>query len=239
MFFLLNPSVSFMKILVVEDEKKIADFIKSNLEAEQFQVLQASSVEEVEENKYYKIVDLIVLDLMLEGKKSGLDLLRFLKKSQISVPVIVLTALNQISTKIELLNAGADDYLTKPFDSQEMLARIKSVYRRYLDAHIDDEVKIGECIFQRRENLIIRDGEKFFLTPKEGELLLFLLQNAGKVVRIEDILQKVWNAKIGFHSNIVQATVKRLRNKLEDEGTGKLIKNVHGVGYTLDIAEAL
>lgn len=224
-----------MRILVVEDEEKIANFIKEVLESEMNKVTVSRSLDEVLTHQYYKMVDLIILDLMLEGKGSGLDLVQYLKKEKINVPVIVLTALQQISTKIDLLNAGADDYLTKPFDAGELLARIKSVYRRYLDAPIEDKVNIADLIFQRRENVAIRSGKRIALTPKEGELLLFLSQNAGKVVRNEDILKKVWDTRIGFHSNIVQATIRRLRKKI-DEGHGKkLIRNVHGIGYTLEV----
>jgi DNA-binding response OmpR family regulator len=224
-----------MKILVVEDEEKISGFIKEVLETESNKVIVCKSLDEVMAHHYYKMVDLIILDLMLEGRGNGLELVKYLKKEKIQLPVIVLTALQQISTKIDLLNAGADDYLTKPFDAGELLARIKSVYRRYLDAHIDDKVDIADLVFQRRENVAVRGGKKILLTPKEGELLMFLTQNVGKVVRNEDILKKVWDTRMGFHSNIVQATIRRLRKKIDEGHEKKLIRNVHGIGYTLEV----
>lgn len=151
------------------------------------------------------------------------------------MPIIVLTALNQIGTKVDLFNAGVDDYITKPFDALELMARVKSVYRRYLDGRIENEIEVGDFVFQRKENLVLRNGEKIPLTVKEGELLLYLVENAGKVVRSEDILKRIWNTRVGFHSNILQATIRRLRKKLDADSLQKYIKNVHGIGYTFDV----
>ncbi|MCC6643677.1 response regulator transcription factor [Candidatus Peregrinibacteria bacterium] len=223
-----------MRILVVEDEKKIADFIKEILEAEGNEVTLSTSTEEVLEHNYVSSHDLMILDLMLSGKQGGLDLVKMLKKDRTGIPIIVLTALNQINTKVELFNAGVDDYLTKPFEALELLARIKSVYRRYLEGRIENEMVIDDMIFQRKEHLVIRAGKKIFLTVKECELLCFLIENAGKIVRSEDILKRVWNTRVGFHSNILQATVRRLRKKLDDGFEKKYIKNVHGVGYCFE-----
>lgn len=223
-----------MRILVVEDEQQIADFIKEVLEAERNEVTIVSSVEEVLEHNYVTSHDLMILDLMLAGKHSGLDLVKMLKKERVSIPIIVLTALNQISTKVDLFNAGVDDYLTKPFEALELLARIKSVYRRYLEGNMENEIKIDDLLFQRKENVVIRDGKKIYLTMKEAELLRFLIENAGKIVRSEDILKKVWNTRVGFHSNILQATVRRLRKKLDSDFEKKYIKNIHGVGYCFE-----
>lgn len=223
-----------MRVLVVEDELKIAEFIRSVLETDGNQVTLATSVEEVLDHNYEHSHDLLILDLMLAGKQGGLDLVKKLKKERVKVPIIVLTALNQIGTKVDLFNAGVDDYITKPFDALELMARVKSVYRRYLDGRIENEIEVGDFVFQRKENLVLRNGEKIPLTVKEGELLLFLVENAGKVVRSEDILKRIWNTRVGFHSNILQATIRRLRKKLDAKSLQKYIKNVHGVGYTFE-----
>lgn len=224
-----------MRILLIEDEDKIADFIKEVLSAEKYKVLVSKSGEEVLDKGYYMMADLIVLDLMLEGKIGGLELVKQLKKLKVKVPIIVLTALNQISTKIDLFNAGVDDYLTKPFEALELLARVKSIYRRYLDGKKDvEKIQINDVAFEWKENRLVKDNEHIFLTPKESEVLLFLIENNGKVIRNEDLLKKVWEAKVGFHSNILQSTIRRLRNKLKMAGIDDLIKNVHGVGYLLE-----
>lgn len=224
-----------MRILLIEDEGKIADFIEEVLTAEKYKVLVSKSGEEVMGKGYYMMADLIVLDLMLEGKIGGLELVKQLKKLKVKVPIIVLTALNQISTKIDLFNAGVDDYLTKPFEALELLARVKSVYRRYLDGKKDvEKIQINDVAFEWKENRLVKDNEHIFLTPKESEVLLFLIENTGKVVRNEDLLKKVWETKVGFHSNILQSTIRRLRSKLKLAGIRELIKNVHGVGYLLE-----
>ena len=223
-----------MRVLVVEDELKIAEFIRSVLESDGNQVTLCMSAEEVLDHSYEHSHDLLILDLMLAGKQGGLDLVKKLKKERVKVPIIVLTALNQISTKVDLFNAGVDDYITKPFDALELMARVKSVYRRYLDGRIENEIEVGDFVFQRKENLVLRNGEKIPLTVKEGELLLYLVENAGKVVRSEDILKRIWNTRVGFHSNILQATIRRLRKKLDANSLQKYIKNVHGIGYTFE-----
>jgi DNA-binding response OmpR family regulator len=224
-----------MRILLIEDEDKIADFVKGVLEDERYKTIVSKSAEEVLEKGYYKLADLIILDLMLDGKIGGLELVKQLKKLKVKIPIIVLTALNQIGTKIDLFNAGVDDYLTKPFEALELLARVKSVYRRYLDINKESEkIKIDEMVFDWKENRLIHNDEHIFLTPKESEVLLFLIENKGKVLRNEDLLKKVWETKVGFHSNILQSTIRRLRTKLKLAGQDELIRNVHGVGYVLE-----
>lgn len=222
----------FMRILLIEDEQKIADFIKEVLENDGEQVTYCRSVEEVQKNHYANTHDLIILDLMLPGM-GGLDYVRLLRKGRNTIPVIVLSALNQISSKVDLFNAGADDYLTKPFEALELLTRIKSVYRRQVKIDKVEDVKVGELIFHRRQNQVVRGDKVSKLTAKEGDLLMLLIYNCGKVVRNEDILSTVWNTKRGFHSNILQSTVRRLRKKIDEGFEKAYIKNIHGVGYMI------
>lgn len=226
-----------MKVLVVEDEHQIADFISMVLTNEGIGVTVASSVDQVLANDYLKFVDLVVLDLMLQGNKSGKDLIKEIKKSKLSVPVIVLSALSQISTKIELLNLGADDYMTKPFSSEELLARVRSVYRRYLDMNEQQDVKVADLLYRRQDNMVFRGGKAITLTVKEAEVLLFLIQRVGRVVSNQDLLTKVWAKKAAFSSNILASIIKRLRLKIDDGYEHKLIKNAHGVGYWIDPGE--
>ncbi len=125
------------------------------------------------------------------------------------------------------------DFMTKPFDMNELLARIKAVYRRYLEKEYKDQENYGDIAFFWKQNKIVRSDKTIDLTQKEGALLKFLLQNRNRTVRNEDILSKVWEARVGFHSNVIQSTVRRLRKKIDSDFDHKLIRNVHGVGYTL------
>lgn len=224
-----------MKVLVIEDEEKIAAFIKRILEAEGNEVTMCDNIEDVMDHRYELEHDIIILDIMLPGR-NGDYLVSDLRKKKSNIPILVLSALNQISKKIDLLNLGADDYLTKPFDAQELIARIKSLYRRYLDTKSEDTQQLSETVvFYPKQFKVHREGKEIFLTKKEGELILFLFQNKGKVVRSEDILRKVWQANMGFQSNVVQSTMRRLRRKLDSGFPKKMIKTVHGIGYKVVI----
>jgi|WetSurMetagenome_2_1015567.scaffolds.fasta_scaffold41076_2 DNA-binding response OmpR family regulator len=223
-----------MKILIVEDEEKIANFISTVLENEGNQITICASCEQVLKHGHEYSHDLIILDLMLPGKR-GEYLLQNIRKKKINAPVLVLSALSRISNKIELFNLGADDYMTKPFDALELIARVNALYRRYLQMERKDHLKVGPIVFQRKQNKIIREGKEIQLTKKEGELFEFLLQNRDKTVRTEDIIRKIWGSKVDNHSNVVQATIRRLRKKVDDNFESKLIRSCHGIGYVLSV----
>jgi len=223
-----------MKILVVEDEEKIASFIQKILEQEGNLVTVCDSIEEIGKKGYEMTHDIIILDLMLIGKR-GEFFVKDVRKRRLNIPIMVLSALGRISNKIELLNLGADDYMTKPFDAQELIARVNAMYRRYLQMDRKDHQQFGGFSFYRKQNRIVRDGKDIKLTKKEGELFEFLLQNEGKTVRTEDIIRKIWGAKITYHSNVVQATIRRLRRKVDSDFDHKLIENRHGIGYCLNL----
>lgn len=225
-----------MKILVIEDEEKIASFIHQVLEHEGNLVTVCDSVEEASKHEYETTHDLMILDLMLSGKRGEFYVKEIRKKHQ-NMPILVLSALSRISNKIELLNLGADDYMTKPFDAEELVARVNAMYRRYLQTTRKDEVNYGDFSFSRKQNTVSREGKNIILTKKEGELLEFLLQNQGKTVRTEDIIRKIWGAKITYHSNVVQATIRRLRKKVDSGFAHPLIENRHGIGYSLNLPE--
>lgn len=222
-----------MNVLVIEDQKELSSFLQIALEKEGMKVTVCESIEEVMENEYENSHDIIVLDLMLKGKR-GEDLIVHLRnKKKSNIPILVLSALGQINTKIEAINKGADDYLTKPFHAQELVARLKALYRRYLETGFQDVESFGEFTFYRKQNIVKRGEKDISLTKKEGELLELLIRNRGKTVPLDDILKKVWKAKAGYHSNIVQATVRRLRKKIDFGFEHKLIHNRHGIGYAL------
>jgi two-component system OmpR family response regulator len=229
-----------MKILIIEDEIQIAEFLREILENENFDVTHCVSIEECFESKFHLNHDFIVLDLNLQGA-GGYDLVKELRRKGSKIPILVLSALNQISTKIELINLGADDYMTKPFDAQELIARIRGLNRRYLeikDQHDEEEV-IANIHFFWKQSKILREGKTITLTKKEADLLKFLLQRQGEVVSIEDILAKIWKSKMGYQSNVVQATIKRLRGKIDEGFSYPLITNIHGIGYQLMLKDEL
>lgn len=219
-----------MNILLVEDEKQIASFIVDTLEAENHKVTTCESVEEVLKENYEKSHDLVILDLMLAGK-TGEYLVRHVKKQKNTIPILVLSALSQISKKVELLNLGVDDYMTKPFDAEELIARINALYRRYIQTKQNEENSIGDLTFFRKQNRVKYREKEIFLTKKEGEVLDMLMHHNKKILRAEDLLMKVWQTKKGYHSNILQATIRRLRQKLTTISSKNYIKTVHGIGY--------
>lgn len=221
-----------MKILVIEDEEKILKFLEHVLTHEGHEVTLCESADDALENDYIVNHDLVILDLMLEGIQ-GDEFVQKIRKSKSNIPILVLSALGQISTKIDLLKMGVDDYMTKPFDAGELIARLEALYRRYLEIDVKDEEDYGEIKFYRKQNKVVRHGKEILLTNREGDLLAHLLKNEGKTVRTEDILAKVWHAKMGYHSNIVQATIRRLRKKIDEGFKFPLIRNVHGIGYSV------
>ncbi len=221
-----------MKVLLVEDDERLSSFLRSTLSKQGYETTVCNSVEEVLKNEYDLTHDLVVLDLVLTGKR-GDHLVTQLRKKKSNIPILVLSGLNQVNLKIDLLNLGVDDYMTKPFDPRELIARLQAIYRRYLEVECKDSETYGDIVFHWKQNKVTRGGEEIFLTQKEGELLRFLLQNRNKTVRNKDILSKVWQARVGFHSNVIQSTVRRLRQKVDKDFDHKLIRNVHGIGYML------
>lgn len=221
-----------MRILVVEDEQQIADFLRDVLEQEGYRVTHCTSIEEVLDHDYGMSHDFIILDLMLNGAP-GDELVRMLRKAGSKIPILVLSALGQIQSKIDLINLGADDYMVKPFDAQELLARIRASHRRYLEINDVDEETHGDITFYWRQNKLKRGKDLIQLTKKEGELMHFLMQHKGQTVSIEDLLLKVWSSKPGYQSNVVPSTIRRLRRKIDSDYDHKLIENVHGIGYRL------
>jgi DNA-binding response OmpR family regulator len=225
-----------MKILIIEDENLIATQLKTYLEDEGYEITVYGSLEEINDSEVVNNFDLLLLDLALPGK-SGDTLVSLIRSKKINTPILILSGENGVEKKIELLNMGADDYLTKPFNRQELIARIKTVYRRYLDKEVKDRECYGDIVFFPRKNRVVRNKKEITLTNKENQILKLLLEHRGEAVLTNDILQRIWKIRVGRHSNIVQSTMRRLRGKLDSDYTKKIIKTVHGVGYSLDIKE--
>jgi DNA-binding response OmpR family regulator len=219
-----------MKILIVEDNVKLAGYVKMALESRSYAVDTAYDGETGEEQAFYNEYDLIILDLMLP-KKDGVSICKNLRKAGITTPIIMLTAKGELEDKVEGLDSGADDYLLKPFELEELLARVRALIRR-------PEIKKGETYRYRDIKMdpaahkVELSGKAVSLTFKEYAVLEYLILHKGRVVTRGQILEHCWDSDYDSFSNIVDVYVKRLRRKLNDKDE-KYIKTVRGLGYQL------
>ncbi len=222
-----------MKILLIEDDAYIAEFIKKGLEEESHLVEVASDGENGLHLAITGDFDLIVLDIMLP-KLDGIDVCKRIRKQKISTPVIMLTAKETVKDRVAGLEAGADDYITKPFSFDEFLARIRAISRRKKQEVID--LAFGELrldIISRR--VFFKDTE-IILRPKEYALLHYLLNNRGRVLSRAQILENVWGYQYDPSTNIVDVYVKNLREKLNPFFDVNVVRTVRGMGYMMEDA---
>ena len=220
-----------MRILVVEDEEKVSRFVARGLEAERFAVDKvADGVSGLELATLYEY-DLIILDLLLPGL-SGTETLRRLREVNAHVPVLVLTARDAIADKVENLEAGADDYLTKPFAFAELLARVKALLRRGA-VNRSNVIRVADLELDRLSQTVRRGGKRIELTAKEYALLEYLMANVGRVLSRTMIIEHVWDQSFDSVTNIVDVYVRHLRNKIDEPFERKLIRTVRGVGYSM------
>lgn len=221
-----------MEVLVIEDDKKIAKYIQSELEKSGHSATIIHSAKKAINENLTQSHDIVILDLILNNER-GEDFVQHVKKNNIKIPIIVLSSLSKVVNKVELLKLGVDDYMTKPFDPRELIARIESIGRKYINLPLDKKETYCGIEFNWKENLVIREGKKIHLTKKEIKLLKLLVRNKNKVLKSEDILSHVWNVGLGYHSNILQSLVRHLRKCIDSEFKFKLIRNIHGTGYML------
>ncbi|WP_071517029.1 response regulator transcription factor [Geitlerinema sp. PCC 9228] len=218
-------------ILVVEDEANLARLLETELKYEGYEVTVAYEGLEGLSAARDKQPDLIVLDWMLPNL-SGLELCRRLRTTGDKVPIILLTAKDEVSDRVAGLDAGADDYIVKPFSVEEMLARVRAHLRRYQPE--DPEILHFEDLsLNRRTREVFRSDRAIELTPKEFDLLEYLMVHPRQVLTRDRILEQVWGYDFMGDSNIIEVYVRYLRLKLEAESEKRLIKTVRGVGYTL------
>lgn len=222
-----------MRILVVEDEHRIANSIKKGLEQEAFAVDVAYVGEYGYDLAATEDYDVIILDLLLP-KLSGLEICRRLRNEGVNTPILILTAKGQIQEKVEGLNAGADDYLVKPFSFAELLARIKALTRRPKEI-LQTVLKCKDLSMDTVNFEVKRAGKKINLSRKEFALLEYLLRNQGKVVSKDQIINHVWDFDADILPNTVEAFIGSLRKKIDRSFKDKppLIHTVRGFGYRL------
>ncbi|MCF2855876.1 response regulator transcription factor [Pseudoalteromonas sp. SMS1] len=221
-----------MKVLIVEDDVDTADFIKRGLEqhgeiahhvtSAQKGMLQASSSE----------FDVIIFDRLLPNM-DGIDAVRILRGSNITTPIIMLTALGETTDRVAGLDAGADDYLVKPFDFSELYARLKALTRRTPLKQEALSLSVGDLVLERTARKVTRSGQVLDLNPKEYQILEYLMLNPGQLVTKTMLLEKVWGFNFDPRTSLVQTHVSRLRNKVDKPFTIELIKTIRGCGYIL------
>ena len=218
------------KILIVEDESSISDFVKLELEYEGYQVSikedGREGLKEALENDY----DLIILDIMLPSM-NGFEICRRLKREK-NTPIIMLSAKDSVTDKVNGLQIGADDYIPKPFAMEELLARINAIFRRVdsLDNYI---VKFKDLVINRNSRTVSKNDKEINLTTKEYELLMILIDNKDKVVTRDELLEKIWGYEYEPETNVTDVYVRYLRSKLNNENKEEYIQTIRSVGYIM------
>jgi len=231
----MNPS-----ILVVEDEAALVELLRYNLEREGFEVVATPSGEEalmiVEEQR----IDLVLLDWMLPHM-SGIEVCRQLRRKSETrnLPVIMLTARGEQADRVRGLDTGADDYVTKPFAPEELVARVRAVMRRARPALAEERLTYGDIEMNLTEHKVSRDGRSVVLGPTEFRLLRHFMEHPGRVFSRDQLIDSVWGHDIYIDSRTVDVHIRRLRKALNSEGEQDVIRTVRSAGYALDAAAAV
>jgi DNA-binding response OmpR family regulator len=220
-----------MIILVVEDEKKIASFVKRALEMEKYTVELASSGEKALEKMEISDYDLVILDIMLPGV-DGFGVCESVRKMKIYTPIIMLTAKTQVEDRIRGLDSGADDYLIKPFSIDELLARVRSLLRREKKA-LNPKLVIADLILDPKSHEVRRAKNEIILTSKEYKILDFLMRRENQVCTRNMIGEHVWGFDFNPLSNVIDAHISNLRKKVDGKNSVQLISTVRGGGYKI------
>ena len=227
-----------MNVLVLDDEKEIADLVEVYLKNENYNVYKFYTSEEAIKCIDTIPLDLAILDVMIQGK-NGFEICRYIREKKLKFPIIMLTAKIEDNDKIKGLTLGADDYITKPFNPLELVARVKSALRRYTlynnEEKNNDIIEINGLVIDKDEHKCLLYEKAVDLTPMEFEILLYLASNRGKVISSEELFEKVWKEKYFDSNNTVMVHIRRIREKLgENTKDPKFIKTVWGVGYKIE-----
>jgi DNA-binding response OmpR family regulator len=221
-----------MRILVIDDDPKISDFLKNNLETELFAVDVATDGEKGAYLARCNDYDLVVLDNVLP-KKNGLEVCKAIREKKTGVKIIMLSALSDITTKVDLLDNGADDYLTKPFSFRELLSRVKALLRRP-EVSTNEVIKIGDLVIDANNHEVTRGKNNISLTRKEFMLLEYLAKNAGRTLTQIDIMEHVWDMELDSFSHTLKSHVRNLRAKIDGGRKTSIIQTVNGRGYKME-----
>ncbi len=221
-----------MRILVVEDDKKVAAFLQKGLREEQYAVDVCRNGEDATYEAQVHSYDVIILDIMLPGK-DGFTICKELRENKILTPILMLTAKDSLESKVIGLSEGADDYLTKPFSFEELLARIRALLRRSQD-YKTGILKVGDLELDPLRRTVKRTGIPILLSGKEYALLEFLMRNKGIILSQSKIIDHVWDRNYDGTSNLINVYINHLREKIDKNSDVKLIKTVRGQGYKID-----
>jgi two-component system copper resistance phosphate regulon response regulator CusR len=221
-----------MRILVVEDDRKVARFIQQGLTEEGHAVDVAADGEAGGQLAHVNPYDVVILDIQLP-KRNGLELAAELRRERVMVPILMLTARDTTEDVVRGLDAGADDYLTKPFAFDELVARVRALGRRGGAPAAGGTLRYGDLELDRGRFAAARGGRSLALTPREFRLLAYLLERPEQVVTRTELLEKVWDMSFDPGTNVVDVHVFNLRRKLEEGGAPRLLHTVRGVGFVL------
>lgn len=222
-----------MRILLVEDDKRHAEFIQRGLEQEGFCIDHAADGEQGLILALSAPYDLFIFDLMLPYR-DGLSLIHAVRTKGITTPILVLSALASVDDRVQGLRAGGDDYLVKPFAFSEMVARLDALHRRATGLTRSAQLNVADLSMDVQRHKVSRDGTLIDLQPKEYALLEYLIRNAGRVVSKGMIMEHVWDYNFDPQTNVVEARISRLREKIDRSFDYNLIHTVRGVGYVLE-----
>lgn len=221
-----------MKLLLIEDEQKTAAYLQQGLTEHGFGVTVADNGEEGLFEAQQQEYDLIILDVMLP-KRDGWSVIKLLRQHSTQVRILFLTACDQIEDKVKGLELGADDYLVKPFAFSELLARIRTLLRRSTQVPVT-QLQIADLVIDLTKHKAFRGAKHIDLTAKEFMLLVFLVQHQQQVLSRTFIAERVWDIHFDCDSNVIDVAVRRLRQKIDDHFSNKLIHTVRGIGYVLE-----
>ncbi|HNZ55128.1 MAG TPA: response regulator transcription factor [Candidatus Paceibacterota bacterium] len=222
-----------MKILIVEDEERLAKLIKKALEKEGFAADYVTDGEAAETRIEicHKDYDLVILDLMLP-KKDGLEVCRSIRAKKINIPILVLTAKFDVDDKVKTLDAGADDYLVKPFSLEELVSRIRALLRRPPQT-IPTVLKTQDLTLNNATRKVTRGNKEIKLTVKEFAILEYLMRNPNQVISRSQILDHLWGSDFDSFSNVIDVHVKNLRKKISNGSRRRIIETIRGIGYRI------
>jgi two-component system copper resistance phosphate regulon response regulator CusR len=226
-----------MKILIIEDETKTADYLRQGLSEAGFVVDLARNGLDGHHLAMTDVYDLIVLDVMLPDI-DGWRIVESLRGSGKRTPVLFLTARDSVEDRVKGLELGADDYLVKPFAFSELLARVRSLLRRGNTTVMEDRLQVADLILDLPRRRAVRSGTRINLTSKEFALLELLVRRQGEVLPRSLIASQIWDMNFDSDTNVIDVAIRRLRAKIDDAYTPKLIHTVRGMGYTLEIPDA-
>lgn len=220
-----------MKVLLVEDEERLALFVQKGLEAESYRVDVAYDGYVGKQLFKHNEYDAVILDINLP-QINGIELCRQFKADNSSIPILMLTALDSLDDKMNGFNAGADDYLPKPFEFIELLARLRAITKRY-NVNNQSVVRLADLELNLNTKVVTRHGQRIDLTTKEHALLEYLMAHSGKIISRAELAEKVWDLSFYTSTNVIDVYVSYLRKKIDRDFSPKLLHTVVGMGYVL------